>query len=333
MRTHDRPYKCDRPKCDFSQMGFGSQTRLNVHLQYHVKQEKSHMAHIGDIDDKIDDSQDVELIVFDAVKTKNLDLVRDFIGDIANFVPNVRTNLLAEAAESSSCEVLEVLLEACNSNHHVESDLLPYAVKRDNLETARMLLDRGASVDSKLSSDPCMDLAMTNRSPEMIKILLPHGPVSKSGTVMFPIQNFLSAMIRFNADILEEAKAIQCLGLLRGRTTEEFAFERCFKRNSMQCCSIDIAKFLLRHGVDVNTEYGGGTALYWASNRNTRRAAELMRFLLESGADPQITPPGKRPIAKRLGPRNVSKWFGISWDQLVEESREKYEASLTSKPS
>lgn len=323
MRTHDRPYKCDRPNCDFSHMGFGSQARLNVHLQYHEKQGKSPVAHIAHPVDS-NDNEDVELIIIDAVKADDLDLVRDFIAD----VPRFSKKLLRQAVVSSSCEMLEVLLEACNSGQEVESSVLADAVKADNLEATRLLLNRGASVNSFFEVRGCIYHAMKNRSPEMIKVLMASSSVREASFIA------IFDMLPLLPDISQEARTIQCLSLLRGWTKSEKVLEYCFVGNAQRCCSIAIAEYLLQHGVDVNTSTENGRiSLYLASHSKSKRAAELMKFLLESGADPRMASgPRDRPVADRPGPRNISKWFGISWEQLVEESQQKHATSLKIKP-
>ena len=300
-------------------MGFGSQARLIVHLRHHEKQGISPMARLAEVDK----NDDVELMLLDAVNANDLDLVHDFIAD----VPRFHDKLLRQAVKSSSCEMLDALLNACNSEENIESTVLTYAVDADNLEASRMLLDRGASVKSKLRDYECMSLAMKNGSPEMIKLLLPYSPVPQEGR---DLDNPLCSMIPFGAEASREARVIQCLSLLRDWTLERLAFEKCFKTNAERGCSIAIAEYLLRNGVAVDSRANGGnTALRWASSKSDKRAAELMKFLLELGANPDDK--GKansQPMKNRPGPRNISKWLGVSWEQLVEESRKKHAASL-----
>ena len=324
LRSHDRPYKCDRPNCDFSQMGFGSQTRLNVHLQYHEKQAEGTMA--PPLENK-DDDEDLELILDDAVKSNDLDLVLNFVAD----VPRFEHNLLRTAAVYSSREMLELLLEACNSALVMQSYMLAYAVRADNFEAARMLLDRGASVNSRFGGGECIYHALRNRSPEMIKVLLTY--TNNKGKALDDLRQV--TLFRKNSTE-EDERIIQCLSLFADWPTKMAAFEGCFLQDGVRfgLQSITIAEYLLRNGVDVNIKASGGaTALYAASKYSTKRGAEFMKFLLESGADPQINPPGKKSIKDRPGPRRISKWFGISWEQLVEESQEKYAASLKTRES
>ena len=331
LRVHDRPYKCDRPNCDFSDMGFGSQARLNVHLKYHEKQAKKPVAHLADIDD----NEDVELIILDAVKADDVDFVRDFIADM----PRSSRQLLRKALVSTSCEMLDVLLKAYNierdNNRSYEvATILDDAVDADNLEAVRMLLGRGVSL--KYKAWPSLkflgiEKAMRNNSPEMIKVLLSDRQIQETiAEGRWVIPDLDAALFSSRWETSKEARFIQCLSLLPDWTTKKKTFISNFVANARGSCSIAIAEFLLRHGVDVNTRAKlGNTALYWASRRKDQTGAEFMKFLLESGANPLAPVSLKsQPIADRPGPRNISKWLGISWEQLVEESRKKHAASL-----
>ena len=300
-------------------MGFGSQARLNVHLRYHEKQGESATARLAEFDN----NDDAELILLDAVKANDLDLVRDFIAD----VPRFHDELLRQAEESSSCEMLEVLLNACNSIGNIEYTVLVDVVRADNLEASRMLLDRGASVEVKYGTLECMSSALINQSPEMVKLLLPYLPVQGVPDTQLLFDHFTPSSPQVKAS--QEARVIHCLSLFRDWDREKDGFEHCLIANAQGYCSIAIAEYLLRNGVDVNTrEVDGRTALYYASSKRHKRGAELMKFLLESGADAELHPKDKKSIKDLPGPRNISKWLGISWEQLVEESRKKYAASL-----
>ena len=325
LRVHDRPYKCDRPNCDFSDVGFGSQARLNVHLHYHEKQAKKPVTHLADIDK----DEDVELIILDAVKADDIDLVRDFIAD----VPDSSQKLLDRAVLSSSYEMLNVLLDACNSEQIDERTILDGAVRADNLEAARLLLSRGASLERERVSFLTINHAVSNLSPEMIKLLFSYGQIREMIAINVR-RIFEDWSLSPPLEGSKEASFIQCLSLLPDCTKKEDAFQRCFRANAERGCSIAIAEFLLRNDVDINSRpNGSNTALFSASKRKDQRAAELMKFLLESGADP-LAPTFSRsqPIADRPGPRNISKWLGVSWEQLVEESRKKHAASLRMGP-
>jgi hypothetical protein len=105
-------------------------------------------------------------------------------------------------------------------------------------------------------------------------------------------------------------------------------------------CSVVLAKALLECGADVDftrsQKMTERTPLYMAATKTTAEAAELMKLLLLYGADPNISYKVRRsrehksgeirtPSMER-GAQNISKWLGMTWDQLVkwaEEERRK----------
>ena len=325
VRVHERPYKCDRLNCEFNHLGFSSQESLNIHLRHHEGGKQTYNAQQNEFGDQ----DEMELFLLDAIENDNIDAVCDNISE----VPNFAERLIQKAARSISCQMLDLLLDACSSTLIAHSNLLPWLVEADNVGAARILLRRGASAGEAKDEYMCIYHAMMNRSPEMIEILLQYQP--KEPARRSRQEKVLSCMIPSADDVTveEELKVIKCLSLLHDWIREKYYFKQCFQTNAKRGCSIAIAKFFLESGVDVNTRgYNqstpANTALYVASGFRGQRAAELMRFLLESGADPSLATPKSIPIADRPGPRNIEKWFGISWDQLVQESAKLYAASL-----
>ncbi|PMD44746.1 hypothetical protein L207DRAFT_552817 [Hyaloscypha variabilis F] len=103
------------------------------------------------------------------------------------------------------------------------------------------------------------------------------------------------------------------------------------------CRSIKLAKYLIDAGVPVDSRRRiiNQTPLHHALRVNTPEAAELAKFLLGLGADPSAfaeTGRGSIRTIKRIrdeiGAKGISKWLGISWDDLVERIRaERMDAS------
>ena len=90
--------------------------------------------------------------------------------------------------------------------------------------------------------------------------------------------------------------------------------------------SIPQAKVLLELGADINHprkpwRRHGLTALHTALKKSTAKGAEFVKFLLISGANPKYGY-GKRQVDWEIGAIDISRWLGISWDKLVESTRE-----------
>lgn len=87
-------------------------------------------------------------------------------------------------------------------------------------------------------------------------------------------------------------------------------------------CSLVLAKPLLEYGAKVNIEITGNfvTALEYAARQSSPQAAELMKFLLYHGADPELQAGNsKLKISEGKGAKEIAKWLGMSWDELVQK--------------
>jgi hypothetical protein len=99
-------------------------------------------------------------------------------------------------------------------------------------------------------------------------------------------------------------------------------------------CSITLAAYLLGHGANINgrPSYTKKTALHRAAGNTSAEGAEMIRFLLLNGADPEADPketddrlrilqrPGKK-IRDEEGAKGIHRWLGKTWDELVEETK------------
>jgi len=111
------------------------------------------------------------------------------------------------------------------------------------------------------------------------------------------------------------------------------------------CCSVVLATILVDLGVDVDYKTNKKstaerTPLHVAARKKNAAAAELMKYLLLAGADPNTftftyrggnTKRGNLAGSRKRetetpsmekGAQNISKWLGMTWDQLVEWAQE-----------
>jgi hypothetical protein len=110
--------------------------------------------------------------------------------------------------------------------------------------------------------------------------------------------------------------------------------KRALTSVALYSCSLQLTKALLEHGAAVGGRGAGHlmeVALSIASGYTTKRAAQLMQFLLLAGAKgwrTQSDETGGRTIiaSNKLGARKISKWLGMSWDELVAWAQEQRSA-------
>ncbi|KAI0434477.1 NACHT domain protein [Xylaria sp. FL1042] len=103
-------------------------------------------------------------------------------------------------------------------------------------------------------------------------------------------------------------------------------------------CSLTLARFLIESGAEVDfyRSIYQPTPLKHAARKDTAESAAFMRLLLTHGADPDIEQQKSlqffneeraiKPSILRLrdekGPLGISKWLGITWDELLKEVQE-----------
>ncbi|KAI9684612.1 MAG: hypothetical protein M1822_005700 [Bathelium mastoideum] len=255
---------------------------------------------------------ELERLLVKSVKSNNFDYIHEYWHE----VPKYLRKLLRASIVYSSIDMLELLLKTCSNVSDIDKYILNFAAKYNNLQAAHRVLEKGAKTWDSNSRHHHSDLhcAISNRSPAMIELLLAHG----CRDVADGFQKLLPAP----RDKAAEEAAMQCFTLLEDAHLLPWKqqIRSCFKGNAAKSFSIPIAQFLLRHGADINAfDTPGYTALYFASENESQKAAKFMKFLLQAGAkSPSVT--GRQlPIEERPGPRNISRWLGMTWDELVDE--------------
>ncbi|KAM7210965.1 hypothetical protein V8F06_013645 [Rhypophila decipiens] len=107
----------------------------------------------------------------------------------------------------------------------------------------------------------------------------------------------------------------------------------CFITDTV--CAIKLAKAMLSYGTEVDYTAKGSTIYATPLHRTLRKSnpqtAEMARFLLYRGADPERTCKvkfGVKSIKDEVGAREISKWIGMMWDELVQKVKEDREAGI-----
>jgi hypothetical protein len=106
------------------------------------------------------------------------------------------------------------------------------------------------------------------------------------------------------------------------------SFSAALIRIAKSTCSINLAKELIKLGADLDhpKNYGnksGMTALRLVARKTSKEAALFMQFLLSHGAS-SYEKDGRDDfnIGNERGAQEISKWLGVTWDELVESNIE-----------
>ena len=330
---HARPFKCTISSCDFAAIGFLSQTELEQHwLKCHRETcIATSSEHLRDLDD-------------DSVGVLALDLIGT--NDIAGF--NALASRIQKLKEPSRRQVFSSGLKTASSGSHaamvelmiqeaqrvyadkyiVEELILGAAIELledDDVQISKYLVRSHSDMFSKGWDIPKY-LAGGNRalfvhklmeigSPEMVELWLDREQVPNTLEGIFSQELLRSDASRSSEMALS---AIWKKRYSQGLVAPKMASE-CLKSVAQCSCSITLGRTLLEMGGDINYQIkkNAGSPLQHAAKKRSREAAEFIKFLLLSGADPTRSRTGTK-IENEQGAKNISKWLGKSWEELVE---------------
>jgi len=276
--------------------------------------------------DKLDDDE-IQPLLFDLVKMDKLDEVNRLLLHFRQLPDEIQQELIKLAVSHGSLAMVQLLVQdaAC---YDLYSCAALASIESENIEVLNWVLPK-TNFDS-------WDLGL--------KISL---AVMRSGSAeVFEIWDKEFAIHRFNIDIMisertmeavskNPAQEARLMALWKrearlGRLTRT-SLGKKLSRLAQSSCSIVQVKALLDCGADINFRLSSLylTPLHHAARKTTAKAAELMKFLLLSGADPTTSATSTyrgsertTTISTERGARNISKWLNMTWDELVEWAQE-----------
>jgi Ankyrin repeats (many copies) len=319
VRFHDRPFKCAFSNCSFAEIGFRSNAQLHQHsLDCHGDQIISSSSTTPSVCDPNNfGPKDPDAVLIDAVKADEVDYVRDSCRLIP---PEKLDELMRIAAANSTTSMVEMLIARGAKVNPSHFPPLREAAAAGNLDIAQLLLESGANVNAKDDKcDTALSKALRCVNPEMISLLIAYGANAKLRARF----NTLKELVNPPTNTEEELKLIECLQLVGKRLKYPEELSDMLSTVMKWSCSTFLASYLIKAGADINSRGSTGNEappLYRAANSRTKKAAELMKLLLQSGADPMLEYRGKKPGDLR-GAKNISRWLGIMWDELVESTQ------------
>jgi ankyrin repeat protein len=296
--------------------------------------------------------QEDRLRVFvDAVKNSQLDVVQQLkVEQVVTVFSH--ENILMLAAQHSTPELLEWLLEtesfinAATRFPKMFNNALGEALKVENLPNIKLLLSRGASIlgNAYYSSHSHLLCALQHWNGDLMQFLVEDCGITLP--TQWPDKMYHPASI-FNAPHLAGASVED----VRRRFVEVKPYilwpEAFTLAPSWAACSGSPAliRISLENGGDPNKSTGGTSALQWvAGMRHGSRSIEMMKLLLEHGADPNVgrsplyvavlcsnpelvklllqhganpKPDSGKPITRLAGMKKIEAYFGAPWEDIV----------------
>lgn len=337
-RVHDRAYKCTHPSCDFSTLGFSSSGELTRHLSNcHPHAPPKPIQLIKDPDD-----DELVPLLSDMIAMGMTAQVEAMYPRFKQLHTSLQKSLIEEAAFSGTLQIFQCL---SNQWKPENIDLLRFyatcaeeSIKGENVEILKWfipeILVRRFSSTRMYNLLPFMKLCANTESAEVFEIWKLH-----LKSYRHKGRHLIEHILNVVRDPAKQERLASTLSehALRGHLTTN-DLSRLLKAVASSTCSVSIAKVLLGHGaiVDFRGVNGRGnelikTPLIAAAAKRTSEGAQMMKLLLLSGADPNaLYRQGRRnkqdseqkSAGMEMGAKEVSKWLGMTWDELVEWATE-----------
>jgi hypothetical protein len=319
LKIHNRPFKCPEPNCEFVDIGFISEKDLSRHRS------KIHWCHVSIIKKTASEmpadqfnQEDFISILRDAIEADEIDFVSGHYHNVKTLALPLHLNLLDNAARTASPTMVDYLLEYTlvypNASIN-EVRALCSAIEGENMAVIRHLIARGANP----TNPDFLQCALGTYNVEIVEIFLGHGAqlVEYPG-IFYNILNYAEK---------EEDEVFKVLHRMHKYVVGKEAFSKGCREASLRG-SAPLVKYFIDNGADIDYKTYGRSILYELVRWSTRRNAEVIRFLLQQGADPYPSNSKGLSIKSLVGMRKVEKYFNKSWDDLVREVQAE-KASMT----
>lgn len=331
-RSHENPLKCHVNGCKFGRIGFLSEKMRQRHLK------EGHSCHPPQprFDARDLENDSVEPLLHYLVANDEVDGVRAIFATLSNS-ENFKTDELRMLASfSASPAMLKVLGK--NTSERSRLDCIVKSIQGRNKMTMEYNLLEGSKV---LRDEMVLTQIVSTGWLEGLKMwckslrdwLSDDSSRPHRNSFEFSIIDLVGnqSIIRDAANHPAGEEAVLFLwresGLLSYLKDIPTWASRTLRHVARLGSSVSLAAELLNRGANINFQpkMSAGSALHNAARNDSLEAAEMMRFLLFNGADPEATIKMYPNVVKRIGDekgaQHIHKWVGKSWDELVQETK------------
>lgn len=322
-RNHDRPWKCSVPTCEYVNGGFLSRKMRDEHLDRYHQEIASNRSPFVTQPHK----DEIEPLLFDLVAANEVEAVEALLPSIVTLSDDIQSKLWELAAAQNSVPMLQVMPSATNLPVLYKTRIIIPAIKNDANEAFTYLIRFGLKDgDLPLFDSFIMNAVLEYGSTKVFEIYS-STPFREPVTAQFAAFWTRKSTFDLTANdpnrdqlLLQFWKTHGVLEAL-GKTSLGPTLVNLTKSS----CSVRIAERLIEVGANVNHRRSPKylTPLHHVARNTSQAAAELMEFLLQHGADPDAFQDTETIVRIRdeKGAKTISKWLGVSWDELVRRTR------------
>ncbi|KAH6876383.1 hypothetical protein B0T10DRAFT_198406 [Thelonectria olida] len=329
-RHHKKPWKCDVPGCEYANTGFVSRQMRDHHLQSSHRAEE-HREAVGL--EKPDDDE-IQPLLFDLVQANKVEAVRTLRPSLEKLDYRILLELATLAALRASSSMLELF---CAEDKLRKTVLNPedfpviFIAAIQSGDAGRGEALRAIAKQVRPIRDHNLDLILAEIiKSESRELFQSWKPIISSigGTMTSALRSYLLSKRVFAAtnnnpdrehllvEFWENDGFLKKIDLTKKKDL--------LVHLALTTCSISLARHLLKHGCEVNWRRSPAyrTPLHCAATQTTEQAAKFMEFLLLQGADPSKGSSKCGKIEDEKGALGISAWLGVSWNELVERTRQ-----------
>jgi hypothetical protein len=336
MKHHDRPWKCSIEECEYAEGGFLSRKMRDDHYRSHRQPGHSEGLDVGKLD-----VDEIQPLLFDLVKANEVNAFKSLLGQYETLHSSAKLSLQECAATFGSVEMIDLVEPFIKTNFPLHS--LEQSMRAGNKDIFNHLMSRSRDCTDpfwnymglllgilKSDSEEYFETWVRYAHNEWQAQAVTDGKLShlrqwedyrlpSMGLLAF--QTVLDHPVRQNFLITIWDKFEVVTFLAKNRTK----LNNVFTKAVVVSMSIKIVEYLLDGGAEVDFRLSDKylTPLHHAARQDSAAAAEMMKFLLLRGADPDLKAERSRlSIREEKGAKNIAKWLGMSWDELVAKTQE-----------
>jgi len=329
IKHHDRPWKCNIQDCEYAEGGFYSRKMRDNHYLDHRASGPQEIPHA-----EIPEADEIQPLLFDLVRADKVDVVRSLSDQIGALPYSIRDALAECAASFGSAAMIDLF-------QPFRRDEFPFvalqaSIRAANIDVFKHLLSRSKYSDAtrRSYSNLVSDVSVTD-SEEIFEeweryIEVEFKSWKKKNSVPFGERYTSPFVIRATAG---HPGRENLLITIWEKTIDLKSFGHLYLGSALvnvaaTTCSVELAKYFVDRGaeVDFRRSFLYLTPLHHAARQNSAAAAEMMKYLLLQGADPDLTA-GRAHLRIRdeKGAKGIAQWLGMSWDELVAKTKEERE--------
>lgn len=316
--------------CAYAEGGFVSRKMRDDHYKDHIATGPQEISHTEN-----PEPDEIQPLLFDLVKADKVEAVRSLLCQFEALPREIKRAIRDCAASFGSAAIIDLIEPFTGA---FPADALRSSIRARNIDLFKHLLSRSKNyrdrqyprysslVGEVLESDSeeifeswVSYIDYDRNIDQSTRNKLPWGvPFAGYQAIMATARNFGRENLLFT--LWEKADIFKSLN------REYLGSAVVYVASST--CSVRLAEYLVSHGAEVDFRRSKLylTALQMAARHTSAAAAEMMKYLLLQGADPEAKAKRARlSIRDEKGAKGIAKWLGMSWDELVAQTKEERE--------